>query len=103
MGFYYLAAKKFLSAIKCYKKVKRVSVNLFYLLFPAFFLAWSCVSCDQFQNAEDTFKAILSFSESFGVEIFVTPAHTPPVVALLAEGYMAYGLKMIEDSMQSFS
>ena len=101
MGHSYLTAGNFSSAIECYQRAIEVSADPLYSQFPRFLLGISYVFNGQFLEAEDVLKAVESFSQNYGTEVYGTPAHSLLGVVLIAKGHMARGLKMIEDMGQS--
>jgi tetratricopeptide (TPR) repeat protein len=90
------------SAIECTQRGISITVDPFHYMGGKLVLAMSYVSDGQFQEAEDVAHEVLNFSETFGCEIWGTPARMTLGVTLIAKSHMSEGLKMIEDAGESF-
>jgi hypothetical protein len=63
---------------------------------------WSHVYNGQFKEAEDALEDVVSFCEKYGCENLGTPASIILGAALLGQGRMSQGLKLIKEAHQLY-
>jgi class 3 adenylate cyclase/tetratricopeptide (TPR) repeat protein len=101
IGLNYFNAGDFHAAIKFSKKAIEIAQDPFYSLFSKLCLGFAQAQNNQFQEAEETLRDVLSFSQEFGCECCGTSASVMLGFVSIAEGNMSEGLKMIEEGLRS--
>jgi tetratricopeptide (TPR) repeat protein len=96
IGHYHLLAGDLPSAIESYHRATKVSVDPWYYQFPQTMLGICYVMNDQIQEAEDTLKEVVDFSENFGAETAGVPASFFLGITSVAQGQLHRGFKMME-------
>ena len=89
------------SAIKSLERAIQVSADPLYSLFPRLILGMAYLFDGQFQEAEDAFEEVLTFSRNFGTEILGSWAYACLGVVAIVKGHMSHGLKMLEESIRA--
>ena len=89
------------SAIKHFERAIQDSADPFYSHFPRLGLGIYYLLSDQFQEAEDAFNEVLTFSRNFGTELLGSPAYACLGVVSIVKGHMSHGLKVLEESIRS--
>ncbi len=89
------------SAIKSLERAIQVSADPFYSHFPRLSLGMAYLFDGQFQEAEDAFEEVLTFSRNFGTEVLGSWAYACLGVVAIVKGHMSHGLKMLEESIRS--
>jgi tetratricopeptide (TPR) repeat protein len=107
MGYYVLGSSHFMdgdfpSAIECSQKGVEVSADPYYAQIPKTLLGTSYASNGQFEEAENTLKEVVDFSQRFGTEVIGTIAQASLGVVALAKGRLSRGVKMLEDGRRVF-
>ena len=91
----------FLSANEAGKKGVQTAVDPFYSQFPRFLLGGSYAQNGQYQEAEEAFEAVASFSRNFGCELLGTPTNAMLGILSIAKGQMNQGLSVVEQALRT--
>jgi class 3 adenylate cyclase/tetratricopeptide (TPR) repeat protein len=102
IGHGHITAGNLSAAMECYQRAVNVSEDPFYSQWPRFFLGWSYIENGQYREAEEALQGVVSFCDQYGCENLGTPASVVLGIAMLGQGRMSQGLKLIEKSLQSF-
>jgi tetratricopeptide (TPR) repeat protein len=94
-------AGDFPAAIEFSKKAIEVSADPFYSQFSKLGLGFAYAQNNQFQEAEEALRDVLSFSQEFGCENLGTSASVMLGFISIAKGNMTQGLKMIEEGQRT--
>jgi len=89
------------SAIKSQEKAIQVSADPYYSHFPKVFLGVNYLLDGRFQEAEDAFNEVMTFSRNFGTEGFDSLAKPCLGVVSIVKGQMSQGLKVLEESIRA--
>jgi predicted ATPase/class 3 adenylate cyclase len=100
IGLSYFVNGDFLSAYEAGKKGVQTAVDPFYSQFPRFLLGGSYAQKGQYQEAEEAFEAVASFSRNFGCELLGTPTNAMLGILSIAKGQMNQGLSMVEQALR---
>ena len=101
IGLSYFVNGDFLSANEAGKKGVQTAIDPFYSQFPRFLLGASYAQKGQYQEAEEAFEAVASFSRNFGCELLGTPTNAMLGVLSIAKGQMNQGLSMVEQALRT--
>ena len=101
IGLSYFVNGDFLSANEAGKKGVQTAVDPFYSQFPRFLLGGSYAQKGQYQEAEEAFEAVASFSRNFGCELLGTPTNAMLGILSIAKGQMNQGLSMVEQALRT--
>jgi len=97
MGMSHTLEGDYPSAIEYAKQGIEVSSDPSFTQIMRSFLGMNYMLSGQFQESKDAFQQVLDYSEKFGVETFIPMSKSGLASALVAEGYMEQGLKMMEE------
>jgi class 3 adenylate cyclase/tetratricopeptide (TPR) repeat protein len=101
MGFSFVEAGDFPSAIEAYKKAIRTAQDPMYSQFSRWGLGIAYAQIGQFKEAEEALQEVASYCRDFGCEYFGTPTHAMLGLVSIAKGRMGQGLKMIEETLRA--
>ena len=107
LGHYLIGCSHFMigdfaSAVQCYKKSIRLSVDPYYSQWSRMLLCLSYVSNNQFREAEEALEELLSYTRTFWAEVLGTPAEYIRGIVLVGKGQLGQGIKILEDGQRSF-
>jgi len=93
----HLIAGDFNSAIECYQKAIKESVDPIMSYDAKTLLGYAFISNDQIEEAEKPVEEVIKYSEDFGTEIWGSPAQGLLALITIAKGNLGRGMKMLED------
>ena len=97
----YMMSGDFPAAVKSAQRGIQVAADLFYGHWAKLYLAMSYVQNEQFEEADEVLKELISYTERSGCKYFETPSKAYYGVVLIAQGQMNRGLKMVEHARQA--
>ena len=100
MGCGHAADGNFQLAIESAKKATQIAADPFYYQMSRTLLGIVYTQNDQFNEAEEVFRYVLSYSQEFGCEIIGTVSSAMLGIVSIAKGQMNKGLKQIEKIMR---
>jgi tetratricopeptide (TPR) repeat protein len=101
-GVGYFMDRNLPSVIECMKQAIEISADPAYTQVGRFGLGMGYTMNGQFQEAKDILQQVIIFCDKFGFEYWGTQAKLYLGVALMAQGHMDQGLKIIEGAQRSF-
>jgi tetratricopeptide (TPR) repeat protein len=101
IGLSYLMNGDFLSANEAGKKGVQAAVDPFYSQFPRFLLGASYARSGQYQEAEEAFEGVPSFSRDFGCDLLGIPTNAMLGIVSIGKGQMNQGLSMVEQTLRT--
>ena len=102
IGLGHLAKGDFQTAIESLKTAAQIAKDPFYLVTAKYFLVVSYIMSEQFDQADDVVKEVLSYSQAFGCELFGNMAIGLQGVVMIVQGHMAKGLSQLEAVLRTF-
>ena len=99
MGWSHLVAGEISEATTCFQKAVKVSTDPWYAVFPKLALCYGFISNGRLQDAEQLIEEILEFNRERGAEFTGTPAYFFKGVVLIANGYVARGMRILEERL----
>jgi tetratricopeptide (TPR) repeat protein len=101
IGLSYFVNGDFPSANEAGKKGVQAAVDPFYSQFPRFLLGGSYARSGQYQEAEEAFEAVASFSRDCGCDLLGTPTNAMLGIVSIGKGQMNHGLSMVEQALRT--
>jgi tetratricopeptide (TPR) repeat protein len=100
LGLAYYLDDDIASAIDCSEQSIKISKDPYYILLPKLLLGSLYIYDGKHQKAVNVLNEVVDTSEELGVQAFVTFAKSYLGVALIANGHLEPGLKMINAALK---
>ena len=99
-GYGYYLIGNFFASIECSKKAIKLLNDPLFSEWPKLFLCMNYIINNQFQEAEELLREVISFSKGLGIDYIVTAARSFLGAVLITRGKISQGLKMLEEGRQ---
>jgi class 3 adenylate cyclase/tetratricopeptide (TPR) repeat protein len=101
MGFSHILNGDSPSAVDCCHRAMSLTLDPLYDTGAKLVLGFAHVSSGHFQEAEESLKEVVTFTQNFGCGILGTIASVLLGVVSIAKGHMSQGLNMLQDAQRT--
>jgi tetratricopeptide (TPR) repeat protein len=95
-------AGDFPSAIDGFQRAIEISVDPIWSCFVRVLLGWGYICNNQLQEAENTVKEVMTYSERFGTEVWGMRAQALHGIILIGRGNLGQGVRLVEDVLRAW-